>query len=90
MVNVDGVVPRSLSYGVNILQFILFAQVCSHCDDFNNRNRFLTLKFLISKVVDTITTVKLFSKFYYRHSSELIVIYIYIYIYIYIVVNKFR
>ena len=65
MVNVDGDVPRSPSYGVYILQFILFAQVCSHCDDFNNTNRFLTSKFLISKVVDTINSVKLFSKFYY-------------------------
>ena len=39
-------VPRSPSYGVYISQLIRFARVCSNSDDFNNRNLFLTTKFL--------------------------------------------
>ena len=35
----DGDVPRSPSYGVYISQLIRFARVCSHVDDFNNRNK---------------------------------------------------
>ena len=42
----DGAVPRSPSYGVYISQLIRFARVCSHVDDFNNRNKILTLKLL--------------------------------------------
>ena len=42
----DGDVPRSPSYGVYISQLIRFARVCSHVDDFNNRNKFLTSKLL--------------------------------------------
>ena len=42
----DGDVPRSLSYGVYISQYICFARVCSNVDDFNNRNLFLTAKLL--------------------------------------------
>ena len=42
----DGDIPRSSSYGVYILQLIRFARVCSHNDDFNNRNKFLTSKVL--------------------------------------------
>ena len=38
----DGDVPRSPSYG----QLIRFARVCSNVNDFNNRNLFLTAKFL--------------------------------------------
>ena len=30
------------SYGVYISQLIHFSRVCSHVDDFNNRNNFLT------------------------------------------------
>ena len=42
----DGDVPPSPSYGVFISQLIRFAGVWSHVDDFNNRNLFLTAKFL--------------------------------------------
>ena len=34
-----GNVPRSTSYGVYISQLMRFAQVSSHIDDFNTRNR---------------------------------------------------
>ena len=33
----DGDVPRSTSYGVNISQLIRFARVSSHVDDLNTR-----------------------------------------------------
>ena len=36
----DGDVPRSPSYGAYISQLIRCARVCSHVDDFNNRNIF--------------------------------------------------
>ena len=42
----DGDVPRSISYGVNISQVIRFARVSSHVDDFNTRNKVLTAKLL--------------------------------------------
>ena len=42
----DGDVPRSPSYGLYISQLIRFALVCSHVDDFNNRNKCLTAKLL--------------------------------------------
>ena len=42
----DGDVPRSPSYGVYISQLIRFARVCSHVDDFKNRNLSLTAKLL--------------------------------------------
>ena len=42
----DGDVPRRPSYGGCISQLIRFARVCSHVDDFNTRNNFLTAKFL--------------------------------------------
>ena len=42
----DGEVPRSPSNGVYISQLIRFARVCSHVDDFNNRNKVLTSKLL--------------------------------------------
>ena len=69
----DKDVPRSPSYGVYISQLIRFARVFSNCDDFNNRNLFLTAKLLLQgyryhKIR------KVFSKFYHRH-SELIVKY---------------
>ena len=38
----DGDVPPSPSYGVYISQLIRFTRVCSHVDDFNSRNTFLT------------------------------------------------
>ena len=40
--SLDGDVPRSPSNGVYISQLIRFARVCSHVDDFNTRNKFLT------------------------------------------------
>ena len=42
----DGDHPRSPSHGVYISHLIRFARVCSNVDDFNNRNLFLTAKFL--------------------------------------------
>ena len=42
----DGDVPRRPSYGVYISQLIRFVRVCSHVDDFNNRNKCLTAKLL--------------------------------------------
>ena len=42
----DGVIPRSASYGVYISQLIRFARVSSHVDDFNTRNKVLTAKLL--------------------------------------------
>ena len=42
----DGDVPRSTSYGVNISQLIRFARVSSHVAVFNARNKSLTAKFL--------------------------------------------
>ena len=35
----DGEVPRSHSYEIYISQIIHFARVCSHDDDFNNKNK---------------------------------------------------
>ena len=42
----DGDVPRSTSYGVNISQLIRFARVSSRVVDFNARNKSLTAKLL--------------------------------------------
>ena len=42
----DGDVPRSTSYGVYISELIRFAQVSSHVDDTNTRNKVLTAKLL--------------------------------------------
>ena len=42
----DGDVPERLSYGVHISQLIRFARASSHVTDFNNRNKFLTVKLL--------------------------------------------
>ena len=42
----DGDVPRFPSYGVYISLIIFFARVYSNVNDFNNRNRFLTVKLL--------------------------------------------
>ena len=67
----DGDVPRSPSYGVYILQLIRFARVCSHVNDFINRNKYLTSK-LLKQGYRYHKLRKAFSKFYYRH-SELIV-----------------
>ena len=63
----------SPSYGVYILQLIRFARVCSHVDDFNNRNTYLTFK-LLKEGYGHHKLCKAFSKLYNRH-SELIVKY---------------
>ena len=42
----DGDVPRSTSYGVNISQLIRFARASSYVADFNTRNELLTQKLL--------------------------------------------
>ena len=41
----DGDIPRAISYGVYISQFIRFAKVSCHVADFNTRNRILTATF---------------------------------------------
>ena len=60
----DGVVPRSASYGVYISQLIRFAR--SHVDDFNTRNKVLTAK-LLRQEYRYHKLRKAFSKFYRRH-----------------------
>ena len=42
----EGDVPRSTSYSVNISQLIRFARVSSHVTDLNARNKILTGKLL--------------------------------------------
>ena len=42
----DGDIPHSAFYGVNISQLIYIERVCSNVDDFNNRNLSLTAKLL--------------------------------------------
>ena len=63
---VDGDVPRRPIYGVYISQLIRFARVCSHEDDFNARNTYLTAKLLIQGYRYH-KLRKDFSKFYRRH-----------------------
>ena len=48
-----------------------FARVCSHVDDFNNRNKFLTSK-LLKQGYKYHKLRKAFSKFYYRHFQLII------------------
>ena len=62
----DGDVPRSTSYGVNISQLIRFARVSSHVADFNARNKSLTAK-LLQQGYRYHKLRKTFSKFYCRH-----------------------
>ena len=69
----DGDVPHSPFYGIYISQLIHFARVCSHVDDFNNRNKYLTSK-LLKQGNRYHKLCKDYSKCYYRH-SELIVKY---------------
>ena len=64
----DGDVPRRLSYGVYISQFIRFARVCSHVDDFNTRNKCLTAK-LLKQGYRYHKLRKAFSKLYRRHNE---------------------
>ena len=62
----NGDVPRSTSYGVYISQFIRFARVSSHIDDFNTGNKVLTAK-LLRQGYRYHKIRKAFSKFYRRH-----------------------
>ena len=62
----DGDVPRSTSYGVYISQLIRFAQVSSHVDDFNTRNKNLTAK-LLKQGYSYHKLRKAFSKCHLRH-----------------------
>ena len=62
----DGDVPRSTSYGVYISQLIRSAEVSSHVDDFNTRNKVLAAK-LLRQGYRYHTIRKAFSKFYRRH-----------------------
>ena len=62
----DGDVPRRPSYGVYISQLIRFARVCSHVDEFNTRNKFLTAK-LLKQGYRYHKLREVFSKFYRRH-----------------------
>ena len=62
----DGDVPRSTSYGVYIPQLIRFAQVSSHVNDFNTRNKVLTAK-LLKQGYRYHKLRKAFSKFCLRH-----------------------
>ena len=64
----NGDVPRPLSSGVYISQLTRFARVCSHVDDFNNRNKFLSSK-LLKQGYRYHRLCKEFSKFYYQHSE---------------------
>ena len=65
----DGDVPRSTSYGGYISQLIRFAQVSSHVDDFNTRNKVLTAKLLRQKYKYH-KLRKALSKFYRRHLTQ--------------------
>ena len=62
----DGDIPRSASYGVYISQLIRFARFSSHVDDFNTRNRVLTVK-LLKQGYRYYKIRKAFSKVYRRH-----------------------
>ena len=62
----DGDIPRSPSYGVNISQLIRFTRVSSHVTDFNALNKILTGKFL-HQGYRYHKLQKTFSKFYRRH-----------------------
>ena len=62
----DGDVPHSTSYGVYISQFIRFARVSSHGDDFTTRNKVLIAK-LLRQGYRYRKIRKEFSKFYRWH-----------------------
>ena len=63
---IDGDVPRSTSRGVYISQFIRFARVSSHVDDFNTRNKVLPA-ILLRQGYKYHKIRKAFSEFYRRH-----------------------
>ena len=62
--------PRHTSYGVYISQLIRFARDSSNLNDFNYRNKALTVK-LLSQGYRYTKLRKAFSKFYRRHSALL-------------------
>ena len=62
----DGDVPRSTSYGVDISQLIRFARASSIVADFNTRNKLLTQK-LLKQGYRYHKLRKTFSKFYRRN-----------------------
>ena len=62
----DGDVPRRPSYRVYISQLIRFANVCSHVEDFNVRNKCLTAK-LLKQDYRYHKLRKALSKIYRRH-----------------------
>ena len=68
---VDGGVPRSPYYGVEISQLIRFPRVCSNVSDFNNRYQFLNAK-LLKQGYRYTKYHKAFSKFYRRHSGLIV------------------
>ena len=62
----DGDVPLSTSYGVYISQLICFAQVYSHVNVFNTRNKVLTA-LLLRQGYRYHKLRKALSKYYRRH-----------------------
>ena len=62
----DGDVARRPSYGVYISQLIRFARVCSHVEDYNARNKCLTVH-LLKQGYRYHKLRNAFSKFYRRH-----------------------
>ena len=67
----DGDVPCSHSYGVNISQLIRFTRVCFNVDDLKHRYLFLTAK-LFNQGYIYHKIRKAFSKFYDRHSKLIV------------------
>ncbi len=66
--HLDGDVPHATSYGVYISQLIRFARACSHVEDFNERNQYITNK-LLQQGYRYYKLRKYFAKFYYRNSD---------------------
>ena len=64
--SLEGDVPRSTSYGVNISTLIRFAGASSHVVDFNTRNKLLLQK-LLKQGYRYYKLRKTFSKFYRRY-----------------------
>ena len=62
----DGAVPRSTSYGVNISQLIRLARASSYVTDFNTHNKLLTQK-LLKQGYRYHKVHKTFSIFYRRY-----------------------
>ena len=59
----DGDVPHSTSYGVNISQLVRFARASSYVTDFNTHTKLLTQK-LLKQGYLYLKLCKTFSKFY--------------------------